>query len=103
MKLPKTVTMRGLPQADGRRLHPEQEYTFWFGYPAHLPGNSKIILRIPEQPHRDANGRPRYPEQAQWIDNVIQQERLNITAVWSSHWRFENEAALHHFLRLLNT
>ncbi|WP_420644482.1 hypothetical protein [Candidatus Leptofilum sp.] len=103
MKLPKTIQMQGLPQADGSRLHPKQEYTFWFGNPAYMPGNSKTILHIPEQPHRDANGRPRYPEQAHWIDNVIRDEQLKVTAVWSSHWRFENEAALHNFLQLLNT
>ena len=101
MKLPKTIKTWGLPQSDNGRLHPEKEYTFWFGYPSYMPGNTKIILHIPEQPHRDANGRPLYPEQAHWIDNIVRRERLKVTAVWSAHWRFERENVLNRFIQLL--
>lgn len=103
MKLPKTIETRGLPLKNGGRLHPEQTYSFWFGYPAYMPGNSKIILHIPEQPYRDANGRSLYPEQSQWIDDIIRHEALAVTAVWHSHWRFKNQETLQRFIRLLRS
>ena len=101
MKLPKIITLNGLPLPNDGRLHPERSYTFWFGYPNYMPKNSKIILHIPEQPHRDANGRPLYPEQAQWIDALIREEKLAVTAVWPSHWRFDKPEAYSRFVKHL--
>lgn len=77
------------------------EYRFWFGFCNHVPEKDKIFLRIPEIFHRDAEGRPLYPEQEKWINTFLKVNKIDAEDYWFSHWKFESEDDAEKFVRLL--
>ncbi len=66
-------------------------YDFYIGHLGYLipEGKQTIYLHIPELPARDAEGRPKYPEQADWINQVLTGQHINAKNIWWSHWRFD--------------
>lgn len=81
----RTWILRGLPGASQ-----EIEYTFAICHLDYIDPQDKnsVHLHIPEHHNRDAEGRPRHPEQAQWIKAALQDRRIDAREVWWSHWRF---------------
>lgn len=83
----RTWYIKGLP---GSMNKAQQTYRFEIGPLAYLPPYDErtIYLHIPEIPNRDAEGRPRHPEQAAWIREILQNREIKAKEVWPSHWRF---------------
>jgi hypothetical protein len=55
-------------------LFPEKEQEFY--------------LHIPEIQARDAEGRPKYPEQEVWINKIFATQTINAKYIWWSLWQF---------------
>ena len=93
--------LTGLP---GRQEGRTRTYRFEVGRFAYLPTpRGTLDLRIPERPARDAMGRPRYPEQAAWIEATLREQGIEAEAIWWSHWRFATPEAAHRFEALLRS
>lgn len=92
--------LHGLP---GQPEHQDQAYRFYVGPLSHVSSSDEraLYLRIPEKPHRDAEGRPRHPEQAKWIERTLAEHKIRAKAIWWSHWQFRTVAAAEKFEALL--
>ena len=90
----------GLP---GYQENRRRTYYFYLGsLPENHPNDDRTIeLRIPEMPHRDAEGRPRYPEQAAWIREVLQENKINAQEIWWSQWQFKTPKDAERFENML--
>jgi hypothetical protein len=93
MNYPEEYKIMGLPQADGSRIKPDQEYVFAFGHPEYIPDNKHLVLHITEHGNRDAEGRPKFPEQEEWIQDLIKSEGLNLYECWYSHWLIKDDVS----------
>lgn len=81
--LPRSWQLQGLP---GVPETLEIVYNFSIG---HFPeGKQEIYLHIPEIPARDAEGRPKYPEQEVWIDKILATQPISAKNTWWSLWQF---------------
>jgi len=78
-----------------------KEYRFFLGFIDHVPEKDKVYLRIPEMTHRDAEGRPLFPEQEQWIRTVLKLKKIKAKDEWFSHWQFDSLEQAENFVQLL--
>jgi hypothetical protein len=96
--LPRSWLLPGLPgkPETGGRL-----YTFDLGRLDYVVDRQAVCLHIPEIGCRDAEGRPRYPEQESWIAEVLARRRIRAKDIWWSHWQFETPQDAAAFERVL--
>lgn len=104
-----TFCLKGLPIVDvlndqeintvAHETH--REYEFYIGPLSYVPEKDMIFLHIPEMNHRDAEGRPFYPEQEQWINSALAEFKIRAKDYWWSHWKFESEIEAEKFIHLL--
>ena len=78
-----------------------KEYRFFFGYIEHVPEKDMVYLRIPEMTPRDAEGRPLYPEQEQWIRTALKIKGIKANEEWFSHWKFHSIKQALKFIQVL--
>jgi len=87
--LPHTWLLRGLPGNLGAE---DTVYTFYIGHLDYIipEGKQAIYLTLPEIPNRDAEGRPKYPEQETWVNKVLADHQIQARDIWWSHWQFSS-------------
>jgi hypothetical protein len=90
-----------LPALPGKPETSERLYTFDLGHLDYVVDRQAVYLHIPEIGCRDAEGRPRYPEQESWIVEVLAERRIRAKEIWWSHWQFETPQDADAFERLL--
>ena len=78
-----------------------QTYTFTIGPLDYLGKPGDVYLHIPEMPARGAEGRPKYPEQAQWVRDMLAEHRIAAKEVWWSHWLFADTGEAQRFAKVL--
>ncbi len=92
--------MRGLP---GRPEMEKTAYEFYIGPLHYVPpyDMTSLYLHIPEMTHRDAEGRPRFPEQEAWVNGMLARHGIDADGIWWSHWRFATPEGAASFERVL--
>jgi hypothetical protein len=94
--LPRCWQLIGLP---GVPETLEIVYDFYIGiFPEE---KQEIYLHIPEIPARDAEGRPKYPEQEGWIEKILAAQHINAKYIWWSLWQFASRDDAISFEKLL--
>ncbi|KAA3647206.1 MAG: hypothetical protein DWQ07_06815 [Chloroflexi bacterium] len=78
-----------------------QSYSFTIGPLDYVGKSGDIFLHIPELPARGAEGRPEYPEQAQWIRDVLAKHAIQAKEIWWSHWHFPDVEEASRFEEIL--
>ena len=73
--------LTGLP---GLAEASQQTYRFCVGTFAYLPARHgrPLYLRTPQTPAKDAEGRPRHPEQAAWVRAALAQHGIRAHEIW---------------------
>lgn len=99
-RYPRRYTMDGLPGSDETK---GTLYEFYIGGLHYVPpyDSKNLYLHITEMTHRDAEGRPRFPEQEAWIRRVLAERKIDAEGIWWSHWRFATPEDAASFERVL--
>lgn len=104
--IPREYVLRGLPHSSapaqsGARTNPRTAYRFSVFAEPDNRGSRRypVILCIEE---RNLEGWPMHPEQAEWIEQLVEAQTVNLERIWHAVWRFRDEESVRRLSEMLS-